>query len=128
VALIAILAMLLPGVFALTGADPDWMLGIEAADHGGGHSAEPVHDPHAAAHSHGGQDYSQIPGSRDHPADHDCGQCQILKFLLSYLPALPLLLPAPASRPIRLEARIEAQVRALPAPLPPSRAPPPRDV
>jgi hypothetical protein len=84
----------------------------------------------AAAGSDANDDHygSDVPGSPTHPADHDCFQCQVLKYLARCVLAQP---PAPdASLPagcaVQPEARAQSQhARAL-AFLPPVRAPPPR--
>jgi hypothetical protein len=120
VALVTIAALLLPAAFAPT-ADPEWMLGIAAASDQ--HVGPPVHEhPHGGADH--GKDYSDIPGSPGHPADHNCNPCQVLKYLASYLPQLPLLLPASAPSALPPVVRREAQRAGHVAFLPPSRAPP----
>ncbi len=121
VALIAMAALLLPAAFALSGADPEWMLGIDAA--GDEWNGDAAHD-----HRHGevdhGKDYSNIPGSPGHPANHNCNPCQVLKYLASYLPQLPLLLPASAPDIGPAIVRYKAQCAGHIASLPASRAPP----
>src|SRR5438105_14304331 len=95
VARVLIVALLLPTTFALTAPDPHWFLGFET-------EAEPA-VPHRHPEGTPGHEHvpSAIPGSPDHPADHNCSPCQVLKYLAIYLPQLPFLLPdaAPAAFP-----------------------------
>lgn len=120
-ALFTIAALLLPGVFALTGAQPDWILGIEAAELNH-HGAAANHREHGAADSE--EIYSNIPGSPDHPAGHNCNPCQVLKYVASYLPQLPFFLPAGTPGPFLSVEEGVAQREGHIASLPPSRAPP----
>lgn len=121
VALITMAALLLPAAFALTGADPEWMLGIDAT--GNEADSHAAHD-HRNGEADRGKDYSNIPGSPDHPADHNCNPCQVLKYLASYLPHLPHFFPASAPNAVPLIERGEPQRAGYIAFLPPSRAPP----
>ncbi len=114
VARLVIAALLLPTLFSLGGADPDWLLGVDLARRNLGE--------HATAHHH--EDYSDIPGAPGHPADHNCTPCQVLKSLVSYLPQLPLSLPTSAPRIVRSSDRGEPQRAGHIASLPPCRAPP----
>jgi len=107
-------------VFGLTGADPQWMLGIAPA--GDQRNAHVAHHRHAETDY--GKDYSDIPGSPGHPANHNCNPCQVLKYLTSYLPHFPLPLPASAPNAVPLIERGETQCAGHIAFLPSSRAPP----
>jgi len=117
---VVVFALLLPGLFPLIAANPEWALGVPSSDH----------ETHARAAGHHGaddngeKDYSDIPGSPGHPADHNCNPCQVLKYLASYLPQLPLLLPERAPSALPPLVRCEAQRAGHVALLPPSRAPP----
>ncbi len=113
--------LLLPAAFGLGGADPEWMLGIDAA---GDESARHAALDHRHESADDGKDYSIVPCSPGHPADHNCNPCQVLKYLASYLPQLPLLLPAGAPSAFPPLVRREAQRAGHVASLPPSRAPP----
>ena len=112
VARVLLVALLLPGVFALTSPDPQWLLGVERAPAAHHHAGGPAH-PHSA-----------IPGSAGHPADHECAPCQVLKYLAVGLSRPPLALPGAAPRNFPRAPRVDAQRSGLLASLPPSRAPP----
>jgi hypothetical protein len=120
VARTVIFALLLPAIFSLGAPDPDWFLGLAPAD---GEAA--AHAGHHHGVADGEKDYSEIPGSPGHPPDHNCNPCQVLKYLASYLPQLPLALPASAPSAFPPIVREEAQRAGHSACLPPSRAPPP---
>jgi hypothetical protein len=113
VARVLLVALLVPGVFALTSPDPRWLLGVEREPAG--------HHRHADGTAH---DHSAIPGSADHPADHECAPCQVLKYLAVALSRPPLALPGAAPRNFPLAPRVAAQRTGHLASLPPSRAPP----
>jgi hypothetical protein len=116
---VLVFALILPTAFSLTAPDPHWLLGIEPATQPAGVAhAHPAGTP---AHEHRA---SPIPGSPDHPADHNCSPCQVLKYLASYLPQLPFVLPARAPVAFPPVERDAAQRAGLLASLPPSRAPP----
>src|SRR5712691_4878286 len=121
IARVVIAALLLPAAFGLGGADPEWLLGIDAA--GDESARQAAHDLRHGEADHG-KDYSDIPVSPGHPADHNCNPCQVLKYQASYLPQLPLLLPASAPSVFLPPVRREAQRAGHVASLPPSRAPP----
>ena len=112
VARVLLVALLLPGVFALTSPDPQWLLGVERSP--AGH-----HHADGTAHRH-----SAIPGSAGHPANHDCAPCQVLKYLAVGLARAPLALPGAAPRNFPPVLRVAAQRSGHLASLPPSRAPP----
>jgi hypothetical protein len=112
VARVLLVALLLPGVFALTSPDPQWLLGVERSP--AGH-----HHADGTAHEH-----SAIPGSAGHPANHECAPCQVLKVLAIGLARPPLALPGAAPRNFSRAPRVAAQRSGLLASLPPSRAPP----
>jgi len=82
----------------------------------------------AAADSDANDDHSgsDVPGSPTHPADHDCFQCQVLKYLarcvLAQPPAPDAALPAGCT--VQPEARAQSQHVGRVALLPPVRAPP----
>ena len=114
VARVLLVALLLPGVFALTSPDPHWLLGVErGATH---------HHADGTAHRH-----SAIPGSAGHPADHECAPCQVLKYLAVGLSRPPLALPGDDPAPFPRALRASAQRTGHLASLPPSRAPPALD-
>ena len=115
VARVLLLALLLPGVFALTSPDPQWLLGVER-----GPAAH--HHADGTAHRH-----SAIPGSAGHPADHECAPCQVLKYLAVGLSRPPLALPGDDPAPFPRALRASAQRTGHLASLPPSRAPPALD-
>ncbi|HEX4797705.1 MAG TPA: hypothetical protein VFV04_00310 [Burkholderiales bacterium] len=121
IARVVIVALLLPAAFGLSGAGPEWMLGINVAGYESARHA--AHDHHDGSADRG-KDYSNIPGSPGHPADHNCNPCQVLKYLASYLPQLPLFLPASAPNAVPLIERGAPQRAGHIASLPPSRAPP----
>jgi hypothetical protein len=112
-------ALLLPALFSLTASNPEWVLGIEPSERESG--------AHAAAH-HGTADHekshSDIPGAPDHPADHNCAPCQVLKYLACYLPESPLALPSSTHYSAPPGDRAVQQRPGDVASLPPSRAPP----
>jgi hypothetical protein len=110
-----LVALLLPTAFSITSPDPRWLLGI---------GAETRHAPQRHPEGKPGRDHSAIPGSPDHPADHDCAPCQALKYLALCLPQPGLPLPADAPADFPPAARDEAQRAGHFASLPPSRAPP----
>jgi len=118
VALTIVVSLLLPGVFSLTAPDLAWLLGTAPKS---GETAGRHHDHGAAGHE---KDYSDIPGSPGHPADHNCNPCQVLKYQASYLPQFPLLLPERAPSVFPPPVQREAQRAGHVAFLPPSRAPP----
>lgn len=120
VARLVIAALLLPTLFSLGGADPDWLLGVDLASRNLGERATAHHYEVADR----GKDYSDIPGAPGHPADHNCTPCQVLKSLVSYLPQLPLSLPPSAPCTVRSSDRGEPQRAGHIASLPPCRAPP----
>jgi hypothetical protein len=120
VARVMIAALVLPTIFPLTGADPEWVLGVNLTSRESGERAAAHH--HEAADP--GKDYSDIPGAPGHPADHNCQPCQVLKSLVSYLPQLPFSLPSSAPRAVPSSDRAEPQCAGHIASLPPSRAPP----
>jgi hypothetical protein len=114
VARVLLVALLLPGVFALTSPDPQWLLGVErGATH---------RHADGTAHRH-----SAIPGSAGHPADHECAPCQVLKYLAVGLSRPPLALPGDDPAPVPRALRASAQRTGHLASLPPSRAPPALD-
>lgn len=116
---IVIFALQYPVLFTLAASNPKWVLGVDLRGHDSRLHSSARHD--AVDHE---EDYSNVPGAPDHPADHNCTPCQVLKYLVSCLPQSLLLLSPATQYTSRPSDRFAPQRLAHIAALPPVRAPP----
>ena len=113
-------ALLFPAAFPLLAPNPAWVLGVELPGD--------EHEDHAAPHQHDTDEHAKahayIPGAPDHPADHGCTPCKVLKdqasYVASVMPVVAVRVPplvSPADRTV-------SQHSGNAVPRPRSRAPP----
>ncbi len=121
-------ACLLLLAFSWYALDPlPWVvLTLADATHHAAHAADDVDNVHENAGAEHGLAASDIPGSPLHPEDHDCFDCQVLKYLARGIlpsPAAPTV-PALDAEPTDPPKFVPSPRAVRVAPTPPIRAPP----
>lgn len=123
IAWFVVLALLFPTFYTLSPANAGLLLELDLHSEATPHSHGPE-SPHDNGAHHHEADYSAVPGTPGHPADHNCTPCRVLKSLAGYIPQHHHVAPAALSHPpVPLERSDAGYHPSAPA-TPPSRAPP----